>query len=69
MRRFFAPVLPADGVVLEAEVRHEPAASVHDDDVVVVASPVKAGEVGAAGGVCREAAAVPARGRAVTGAS
>jgi hypothetical protein len=43
---FFAPVLPAGGVVLEAEVRDELAASVQDDDIVVVAGPVKAGEVG-----------------------
>lgn len=41
-----APVLPAGGAVIEAEVRHEHAGRVHDDDVVVVAGPVKAGEVG-----------------------
>ncbi|MFO1486175.1 MAG: hypothetical protein U1F71_22625 [Verrucomicrobiaceae bacterium] len=40
-----APVLPASGA-LEAEVRHELADRVHDDDVVVVAGPVKTGEVG-----------------------
>ena len=45
-RRFVAPEAPASGGVLDLEVGHNLTSGIDDDDVMVIARPVKASEVG-----------------------